>query len=87
MLFDPRPKAGVYAVRQAPYLEHNLRCVCNTENEPLKPINLQTDFLSLLSLGSRTAVGCRNGITFKGGWVWKLKDHIDQKFMRNLNDV
>lgn len=86
MLFDPRPKAGVYAVRQAPYLTHNLRAICSAETATLKPVNLQTDFLSLLSLGSKSAVGCRNGITLKGRWVWRLKNHIDQTFMQKLNN-
>jgi len=85
MLFDPRPKAGVYAVRQAPYLTHNLRAICSGDTEPLKPLNLQTDFLSLLSLGEKTAVGGRSGITVKGHWVWSLKNHIDEKFMNRLD--
>ena len=90
MLSDPRPKAGVYAVRQAPFLADNLRSVCNVQNNngssALRPLKLQTDFLSLLSLGEKTAVGCRGGFTASGRWVWKLKDHIDQKFMRKLNE-
>ena len=86
MLFDPRPKAGVYAVRQAPYLVNNLRLVCSVDDKPLKPVNLQTDFLSLLSLGEKKAVGCRSGFTASGRWVWKLKDHIDRTFMQKLND-
>ena len=87
MLSDPRPKAGVYAVRQAPFLADNLRAVCDVNGSPvLKPLKLQTDFLSLLSLGERTAVGCRGGFTASGRPVWKLKDHIDQKFMRKLNE-
>ncbi len=85
MLSDPRPKAGVYAVRQAPFLADNLRAVFKTSNPKLKPLKLQTDFLSLLSLGGRTAVGCRAGFAISGKWVWKLKDHIDQKFMHRLN--
>lgn len=89
MLSDPRPKAGVYAVRQAPFLADNLRIACSNwidgRSESLTPVKLQTDFLSLLSLGEKTAVGCRGGYTASGHWVWKLKDHIDQKFMRKLN--
>ena len=85
MLFDPRPKAGVYAVRQAPYLVDNLRAVCGAGSKGLRPVDLQTDFLSLLSLGDKEAVGCRSGVTFRGRWVWKLKNHIDQKFMNLLN--
>lgn len=86
MLSDPRPKAGVYAVRQAPFLADNLRAVFSAESTELKPLKLQTDFLSLLSLGDKTAVGCRAGRTISGQWVWKLKDHIDLKFMRKLNE-
>ncbi len=86
MLSDPRPKAGVYAVRQAPFLADNLRAVFSAAAPQLKPLRLQTDFLSLLSLGDRSAVGCRAGFTIEGNWVWKLKDHIDQKFMHKLND-
>lgn len=84
MLHDQRPKAGVYAVRQAPFLVENLRAVFN--GSPLSRVRLQKDFLSLLSLGNRQAVGSRNGFTAHGKWVWKLKDHIDRKFMRRLNE-
>ena len=84
MLHDKRPKAGVYAVRQAPFLTDNLRA--SFAGKPLKRVNLQTDFLSLLSLGNREAVGCRNGFVASGKWVWRLKDHIDRKFMQRLNE-
>ncbi len=80
---DPRPKAGVYAVRQAPFLEHNLRAICT--GDELRPVKLQTDFLSLISLGEKRAVGCRLGFTLSGRWVWKVKNHIDQKFMNQLD--
>jgi len=72
-------------VRQAPFLADNLRAVFSEGKQALKPLKLQTDFLSLLSLGDKSAVGCRAGKTISGKWVWKLKDHIDQKFMRKLN--
>ena len=84
MPHDPRPKAGVYAVRQAPFLERNLRA--SFAGRSMTRVKLQTDFLSLLSLGERVAVGSRNGFVAAGGWVWKLKDHIDRKFMRRLNE-
>ena len=88
MLTDPRPKAGVYAVRQAPFLADNLRIACDESgrSKSFRPLKLQTDFLSLLSLGERNAVGCRNGWVGSGRWVWKLKDSIDCKFMRKLNE-
>ena len=85
MQSDPRSKAGVYAVRQAPFLENNLRAISVDEN--LKSVKLQTDFLSILSLGEKKAVATRNGITLSGGFVWKLKDRIDQNFMRSLKEL
>lgn len=82
---DPRPKAGVYAVRQAPFLEDNLRRL--TLGQSLKPIKLQSKYLSLLSLGGRSATGERNGRVLSGSWVWRLKDSIDRRFMRQLQNL
>jgi selenide,water dikinase len=84
-LNDPRPKAGVFAVRQAPFLESNLRRLF--AGEPLKKVNLQTQYLSLLALGEQVAVASRNGFALSGKWVWKWKDHIDQKFMRQFVEM
>jgi len=84
MVDDPRPKAGVYAVRQAPFLTENLRR--SFAGRAMKQVDLQNDFLSLLSLGAKEAVGCRFGVVAAGSWVWKLKDWIDQRFMDRLND-
>jgi len=84
MIDDPRPKAGVYAVRQAPFLVDNLRAALT--GSKTNPVRLQSDFLSLLSLGDKSAVGCRSGWVASGAWVWKLKHAIDFRFMRRLND-
>jgi len=85
MIADPRPKAGVYAVRQAPTLAHNLVAYCS--GAPLRTLNLQRQFLSLLSLGEQRATGGRHGITFTGQWVWRWKDRIDRQFMQALFDL
>lgn len=79
-LNDPRPKAGVFAVRQAPYLEDNLRRLF--AGEALQTVALQTQYLSLLAMGEQVAVASRNGLTLSGRWVWQWKNYIDQKFMR-----
>lgn len=79
MTFSPRPKAGVYAVRSAPFLTKNLRAAFGLSN--FTPTKLQTTFLSLISLGNRTAAGQKMGISFSGGWVWRWKNHIDLTFM------
>ncbi|MFT5610849.1 MAG: selenide,water dikinase [Polaribacter sp.] len=82
---DPRPKAGVFAVRQAPYLEENLRRFF--AGEALQVVDLQTQYLSLLALGEQVAVASRNGLALSGSWVWKWKDYIDQKFMRQFVEM
>lgn len=75
----PRPKAGVYAVRQAPILTANLRsCVTG---EPLADYVPQSDYLKLVSLGRKSALGVYRGIPFKGTLIWCLKDWIDRRFM------
>ncbi|MGP6089514.1 selenide, water dikinase SelD [Antarctobacter jejuensis] len=81
MAFAPRPKAGVYAVRQAPVLLHNLK-VALAEVGQYRRYRPQSDYLKLISLGSKSALGDRFGMTFSGGWVWCWKDRIDRKFMR-----
>ncbi|MEP0201174.1 MAG: selenide, water dikinase SelD [Halioglobus sp.] len=81
----PRPKAGVYAVRQAPVLAHNLRAALNAT--PLRQHRPQKRFLSLVSLGDRRAVADRGPFSLVGDWVWRWKDHIDTTFMRQFSQL
>ncbi|MFT5484775.1 MAG: selenide,water dikinase, partial [Halieaceae bacterium] len=81
----PRPKAGVYAVRQGPVLAENLRRYLL--DEALKPFKPQSGFLSLLSTGDGSAVGDWRGIGFRGRWVWRLKDRIDRTFIRRFEEL
>ncbi|MEZ6062293.1 MAG: selenide, water dikinase SelD [Planctomycetaceae bacterium] len=73
------PKAGVYAVRQGPVLWENLQRALS--NRPLTSYVPQRSFLKLINLGDGTAIGQWKGLSFSGGWVWKLKDSIDTRFM------
>ncbi|NDU99549.1 selenide, water dikinase SelD [Pseudoroseicyclus tamaricis] len=82
----PRPKAGVYAVRAAPVLFHNLR-VALEERGRMRRYRPQKDYLKLVSLGGKRAIGARSGLVFRGGWAWRWKDHIDRRFMERLSDV
>ena len=80
--FDPRPKAGVFAVRQAPVLTENLRRAVT--GEALLPYRPQTDYLKLVSLGGKRAFGEKNGWTFSGRLIWQLKNKIDRDFMNQF---
>jgi selenide,water dikinase len=76
------PKAGVYAVRQGPVLAGNLRA--HAQGERLRAYRPQRDFLSLLNLGDGRAIGSKWGLSFEGGWVFRLKDRIDRRFVQRF---
>ncbi len=82
---NPLPKAGVFAVRQAPILHNNLiAALKGARRTPYKP---QKNYLKLISTGSKSAVADTFGTTLNGHWAWRLKDHIDRKFMKRLADA
>ena len=75
----PREKAGVFAVRQGPPLERNLRL--RARGEAAVPFRPQRQWLTLLSLGGKSAIAARGPFTASGDWVWRWKDVIDRRFM------
>ena len=81
----PRPKAGVFAVRQAPILYNNLKAALSGGS--LRSYHPQSDFLKLISLGKKSALAHKHGVTVSGRWLWKVKDHIDRSFMDTLRDL
>jgi len=85
MTRSPRPKAGVFAVRQAPVLYHNLRA--EVTDTPRKKFRPQKSYLKLISTGGKGAVADKFGLRLDGGYLWKWKDHIDRKFMRKFDDL
>lgn len=85
MVNNPRPKSGVFAVRQGLPLARNLRNVlCN---KPLTAYHPQQHFLSLLSGGSKTAVMSWGQWCLTADWIWHWKNWIDQRFMQRFNNL
>lgn len=81
----PRPKAGVFAVRAAPVLHHNLRAALSGgARRNWRP---QKDYLKLISLGEKSALAEKFGLTVAGPLLWRWKDRIDRAFMDQLGDV
>jgi selenide,water dikinase len=77
--FPRTPKAGVYAVRQAPILWESLRAgLCGEEPPRYRP---QTGFLSILNLGEGRALMHWKGMVVEGKAVFRLKDWIDRRFL------
>ena len=79
LAFSPRPKAGVFAVRQAPVLLHNIGA--SLLGKKLHEFRPQKDYLKLISTGGRGAVADKYGLRLDGPWLWRWKDRIDRKFM------
>lgn len=75
----PRPKAGVFAVRQAPSLFHNLRALL--QGQPLQPFWPQTQYLNIIDTGYGQAIASRGPFTWESPLMRAWKDRIDRKFM------
>ena len=75
-------KAGVYAVREGPALDANLRArLCGGKLRAYRP---QRDFLALLNLGGGEAIAAKWGVAFRGRSAWRLKDWIDRRFVERF---
>jgi selenide,water dikinase len=81
MTNHPRPKSGVYAVRQGPPLALNLRHAL--AGEPLSKYKPQRSALALIGTGDRVAVASWGFFATKGKWVWRWKEYIDRRWLRN----
>lgn len=76
---QPRPRSGVYAVRQGMPLARNLRRFALGAS--LLPYFPQTKALALLYTGSGQAIATRGQWAAQGHWAWRWKDWIDKRFV------
>ncbi|MGB0562062.1 MAG: selenide, water dikinase SelD [Spirulinaceae cyanobacterium] len=81
----PRPKAGVFAVRQGKPLEQNWRRLLL--GQPLRPFRPQRRYLSLIGTGDRRAVAAWDGWCWASPLLWRWKDHIDRAFMKKFAEL
>jgi selenide,water dikinase len=82
MVNYPRPKAGVFAVRQGKPLFDNLRQTL--QEQPTRAFHPQKQYLSLIGTGDRLAVASRGSWGWRSPLVWRWKDRIDRAFMRQF---
>jgi NADH dehydrogenase FAD-containing subunit len=81
----PLPRVGVYAIRQAPVLFHNLMAAA--EGKPPRVFRPQRRYLIIMNLGDET------GLAVRGPWYWHgraafwLKDWIDRRFLREYQNA
>jgi selenide,water dikinase len=81
----PRPKAGVYAVRQGKPLAENLRRALLSRR--LKPFKPQKSLLALISSGDQYAIATKSNWHFEAALLWKWKDWIDRRWMQKYTEL
>ncbi|MEE2951569.1 MAG: FAD-dependent oxidoreductase [Pseudomonadota bacterium] len=82
---EPRPKAGVFAVREGPILAANLRRAARGKR--LKTYRPQAKWLTLLSTADGRAVADKWGISLEGRWVFRWKDWNDRRFVQRFETL
>lgn len=75
-------RVGVYAVRQNPILFENLMNF-STEKQ-LSTFVPQKDFLVILNMGNGIGLLNWKNVVLKGKFAFRLKDFIDQRFMKKF---
>jgi selenide,water dikinase len=79
------PRSGVFAVREGGFLKTQLwRFISGS---PLRAFKPQKKTLALINSGYKRAIGFYGPFSFEGSWVWRLKDLIDQRFMRRFQYI
>lgn len=81
----PRPKAGVFAVRQGKPLFVNLRRIIRGK-PPIAYIP-QKQYLSLIGTGDRNAIASWGFLGWQSPLLWLWKDYIDRQFMNGFSNL
>ena len=81
----PLPRVGVYAIREAPVLFHNL--LAAAEGKPPRIFRPQRQYLIIMNLGNETGLAVRGRWHWHGKAAFRLKDWIDRRFLREYQDA
>ncbi|GJG86905.1 pyridine nucleotide-disulfide oxidoreductase [Gemmatimonadetes bacterium T265] len=81
------PKAGVYAVREAPVLAHNLRVAADGSGDGFRRYTPQRHFLAALDTADGRAFVRWRGVTSHSRAALALKRAIDLRFVRRYQAV
>ena len=75
------PKAGVFAIREAPILLENLMSALKNTGDK-KAYAPQLKYLQILNCGGKKAIMNYGNLSYYGKLSWWLKDRIDRKYMK-----
>lgn len=78
-------RVGVYAVRQAPILFHNLQK--SLEGEPLEIFEPQKKYLLIFNMGDGTGIFVRGSFVWEGKPAFMFKNYLDTNFMSRFKIV
>jgi selenide, water dikinase len=81
----PRPKAGVFAVRQGKPLFENLQRII--AGKPLKKYVPQKNYLALIGTGDKSAIASWGFFGCQSPLLWRWKDALDRQFMQRFSDL
>ena len=85
MVDQPRPKSGVFAVRQGPVVAYNLRA--SLLRKPLKKYRAQQTALALIRLSGDRAVADKGLLFHESSFLWRWKNRIDRNFIEKFVDL
>lgn len=79
--YPQMPKAGVFAIREAPILYENLKKMINNESDfvTYKP---QEKYLQIINCGDKYALSNYGKFASFGKISWLIKDKIDRDYMK-----
>ncbi|MBD2577975.1 FAD-dependent oxidoreductase [Oscillatoria sp. FACHB-1406] len=80
----PRPKAGVFAVRQGKPLYKNVQRLA--AGKSLLKYVPQRNYLALIGTGDKSAIASWGRLGWQSPLLWRWKDAIDRKFMQQFHE-